>query len=293
MNRRAIDLAFPLLTAGLLVGIVPARRSAATGRRLDRPAHPQHRRPVAGVRPAALPALRRPRRAAGRLALLTIVAFVPAAVSRLALGAPVAQGGGAMNLLAVGCSFRTTPVELRERLAFDGDQLAARPRRARRTATAARRSSSAPATASSCTWPAPTPRPLPDADLIAEFLARVPRPARRRAPAAPVRPPRRRRGAAPVPRRRQPRQPDRRRGPDRRAGEEGLRAGPASAAPPGRCCTPCSSTPARSPSASAPRPASPAATSRSPAPPSITSARCSTTSATRRSWSSAPARWAS
>ena len=28
-----------------------------------------------------------------------------------------------MKLCVVGCSFRTTPVELRERLAFNGDQL--------------------------------------------------------------------------------------------------------------------------------------------------------------------------
>ena len=206
---------------------------------------------------------------------------------------PFVQGVAPMNLLAVGCSYRTRPVEVREQLAFDGAELPPRPATSWRAATAARRSSSAPATASSCTSPGPTPTVAPDADLIAEFLAEFHGLPADERPAAPVRAPRRRRGAAPVPRRRQPRQPDRRRGADRRAGEAGLRAGPASAAPPGRCCTPCSSTRRASPSASAPRPASPAATSRSPAPRSITSARCSTTSTTRRSWSSAPARWAS
>ena len=28
-----------------------------------------------------------------------------------------------MNLLAIGCSYRTTPVQVRERLAFDGDTI--------------------------------------------------------------------------------------------------------------------------------------------------------------------------
>ena len=30
-----------------------------------------------------------------------------------------------MNLLLVGCSYKTTPIELREKLAFDGPKLAA------------------------------------------------------------------------------------------------------------------------------------------------------------------------
>ena len=137
-----------------------------------------------------------------------------------------------MILLAVGCSYRTTPVDVRERLAFDGDQLAARPRRAHHAASAARPSSSAPATASSCTsasvldGPTRPPTPL-DGDDARRLPGRVPRPAGRRGPAAPVRPPAGRRRAPPVPRGRQPRQPDRRRGPDRRPGEEGLRDGPA------------------------------------------------------------------
>ena len=59
MNRRAIILAFPLLTAGLLVGVVLlVQRPAAA--RLDRPARPRRRRPLAGLRPAALPPLRLP-----------------------------------------------------------------------------------------------------------------------------------------------------------------------------------------------------------------------------------------
>src|SRR5438128_2259352 len=37
--------------------------------------------------------------------------------------APGRAGGGAMNLLVVGCSYRNTPVAVRERFAFDGDKL--------------------------------------------------------------------------------------------------------------------------------------------------------------------------
>ena len=51
---------------------------------------------------------------------MTIVAFV------MLLGCLAIShaGGGAMNLLAFGCSYRTTPVEVREKLAFDDAQLA-------------------------------------------------------------------------------------------------------------------------------------------------------------------------
>ena len=46
-------LAFPLLTAGMLIGVV-LMIAARPLRRLDRPARPQHRRPLAGLRRAAL-----------------------------------------------------------------------------------------------------------------------------------------------------------------------------------------------------------------------------------------------
>src|SRR5207237_427700 len=40
-------------------------------------------------------------------------------------GASVPAGGRAMNLLLVGCSYKTAPIALREKLALDGPKLAA------------------------------------------------------------------------------------------------------------------------------------------------------------------------
>src|SRR5262249_46225503 len=87
------------------------------------PARGRHRGAVAGLRPAGLPALRGPPARAGRRPAdhphLRPAALLPDP------GAPARSGleGAAMRLLAVGCSHRTTPVAVRERLAFPGDAL--------------------------------------------------------------------------------------------------------------------------------------------------------------------------
>ena len=65
MNRRAVYLSFPLLTAGVIAGDRPHRARQRVGR-LGRPARPRHLRPVGRLRPAARPPLRPRTCAAGR-----------------------------------------------------------------------------------------------------------------------------------------------------------------------------------------------------------------------------------
>ena len=203
-----------------------------------------------------------------------------------------------MILLAVGCSYRTTPVDVRERLAFNDDQLA----RALDALTTRLRLRGRHPQHLQPRRAVPGPRPRPrrqrreplDAEAVGGFLAEFHGLADRRAPAAPVRAP-----ATPT------------RcahlfrvtasldslvvGEGQIAGQvkNGLRAGRKRDGTAGPLLHTLFQHARRSPSASAPRPASPGATSRSPAPRSIMSGRCSTTSATRPSSSSAPARWAS
>src|SRR5262249_10901276 len=101
-------------------------RAAATQRRAGRRlcAHPQRGRAVVGVRDPAVPALPRSRpRAAGRVAHPRCLR--PAA-GFARLGPPLRHRRyPVMYLLAVGCSFRNTPVGVRERLAFGPDRLPA------------------------------------------------------------------------------------------------------------------------------------------------------------------------
>ena len=95
-----------------------------------------------------------------------------------------------MILLAVGCSYRNTPVDVRERLAFDADQLAARPRRARPS-----RYGCEAVILSTCNrvelylGPASTTAPVGRSTptLLRRVPRRVPRPAVADDPAAPLR----------------------------------------------------------------------------------------------------------
>src|SRR5207253_1084605 len=79
--------------------------------------------PLGGVRPAGVSALRlSPPRPPGRLADDCGVRAVGVHAGRLAYGGARRR---AMKLLALGCSFRTTPVEVRERVAFTDATLSA------------------------------------------------------------------------------------------------------------------------------------------------------------------------
>src|SRR5262249_34967890 len=90
-------------------------------RGLDRPARAGRPGALAGLRPSGLRPLRPPpARPAGGPADhhdLRAAADLPHPV------APRRTRGRSMNLLAVGCSYRNTPVEVRERLAFDAGRL--------------------------------------------------------------------------------------------------------------------------------------------------------------------------
>ena len=200
-----------------------------------------------------------------------------------------------MNLLAVGCSHRTTPVAVREKLGLREDQL--------------------PRALDALTTPARLrgrhPQHLQPRRAVRRPRLATPAAARRRRravvgflaefhglPAGEVRRhlyvhAARRRRAPPVPRGRQPRQPRRRRGPDRRPGQKGLRAGPAAGQHRAAAQRPVPARPPRRQARPHRNRHQPGPRLASPAPPSITSARSSTTSATRPSSSSAPARWAS
>ncbi len=114
MNRRAITLAFPLLTAGMLVELAPMLQSPnqlpwtdpkilATG--------------LLWLVFATLSYLRYGHHLRGRRRHPdNYCVRLPGSRPRLATHW---FGGCAVNLLVVGCSFRATPVELRERLALD------------------------------------------------------------------------------------------------------------------------------------------------------------------------------
>ena len=123
MNRRAILWSFPLLTAGLL-----GRLRAATATRLLRQGLDSLRMlSVLGLWLvfAILLYLRYRVHVRGRqVALWTMFAFVILVLALVSPRTPSA-GGRAMNLLVVGGSFKTVPIELREKLAFDGPKLTA------------------------------------------------------------------------------------------------------------------------------------------------------------------------
>src|SRR5262249_45362640 len=96
------------------------RPAGARRHRLAGPARADQRAALAGLRADDLPALRTApsRPAAGR----ADHCGVRAAAGRPP-DAPHGLGGVRMTLLANGCNYPRTAVELRERLAFDGDKL--------------------------------------------------------------------------------------------------------------------------------------------------------------------------
>src|SRR5262245_9775913 len=78
---------------------------------------------MAGLRRAPVLALRRP--SAWPAAGLRHYRGVRLSAVHTRRHTPGGAGGVAMMLLLVGCNFRTAPVDVRERLAFDGPKLGA------------------------------------------------------------------------------------------------------------------------------------------------------------------------
>src|SRR5262249_18263504 len=104
-------------------GAATAKRQLLPG--MGQPQGPERPGPLARLRDFALPPLRHPcpRPSSG---LPDDPRLPPVDPGARRAGASVCAGRRAMmNLLLVGCSFKTAPIDLREKLAFESDKLGA------------------------------------------------------------------------------------------------------------------------------------------------------------------------